>query len=134
MPRAPRPRHGRSTRTRHGEAPAMTATRPATSETVVVAARTRTTRTTPRRRRAGVLLGAALVMATSLPVCNGVQGAAEAAGHRTVPAIMAVASAQQALIEADAAAVGSFGAETVQITGPGDSYQTQMAVAGQNLE
>lgn len=51
----------------------------------------------------------------------------------TVPAIVELAAARGALLHADAAAVESFSSDAVSLSGPGDLYRQQIAIANQNL-
>jgi hypothetical protein len=83
-------------------------------------------------RRAMVITTLAVVV-TSFATWQGVQDAAETVRDRTSPAIIAVTSAKTALIRADQAAVRSFDSGEVVLSGPGDDYQNQTALAGQNL-
>jgi hypothetical protein len=96
--------------------------------------RTSTTARTLRRRRAALLALGAVVLALSLTAFFEVRGTVATATHRTLPALIAVSAAGQALAEADSDAMTSFGTDTVRITGPGGDYQRQITLAGQNLE
>ncbi len=51
----------------------------------------------------------------------------------TAPAVIEVASARAALAEADRAAMTSFSTGAVRLSGPGDDYRDQIAIAGQHL-
>jgi hypothetical protein len=97
-------------------------------------ARNSTTAHTLRRLRTVLLALTVLVLATSFTVFEGVHQTTTSAAGRTIPAIMAVSAAAQALAEADGAAVHSFSSGEVLITGPGGGYQAQTSLAGQNLE
>jgi hypothetical protein len=52
---------------------------------------------------------------------------------RTVPAVAQIAIARAALVRADNAAIHSFTTNEVQLAGPGEEYQNQIAIAGQSL-
>src|SRR5262249_53903698 len=52
---------------------------------------------------------------------------------RTAPAITELAAARLALVKADAEVINSFQTDQVQLTGPGEEFQNQMAIAGQSL-
>lgn len=94
--------------------------------------RTATGRLLIRLRRSLLLTTIALIV-TSFAVWRGVANTAETVHDRTAPAILAVSSAKTALIKADKAAVSSFRRGEVVLAGPGDDYQSQTALASQNL-
>lgn len=96
------------------------------------AARTTTLRTLLR-------LGAALVVLTLLTgwftwsAFDRVHDNAVVAHERTVPAILEVTAARNALIAADRAAVRSFHTGEARLAGPGEEYRSQIATARQYL-
>jgi hypothetical protein len=90
-------------------------------------------------RRDLVWLAAALVLLTLLTAVFALaafaraQGTADTVRADSAPAVIAVAAARAALVEADRAAVTSFSTGAVRLSGPGDDYRDQMAIAGQHL-
>jgi hypothetical protein len=96
--------------------------------------RNSTTARTLRRLRVALFALTAVAMVTSFAAFVGVKTAVGAATEHSIPAMMAVSAASEALAEADSAAVHSFGAGQALITGPGSEYQAKAGLAGQNLE
>jgi hypothetical protein len=92
-----------------------------------------TTRRTLRRLLAGLLAVTATVFATTLLMFTRVHRTAETVRTRTAPSIVDLAAARLALVQADAAVINSFQTPEGQLTGPGEEFQNQMAIAGQNL-
>ncbi|MBB4741351.1 hypothetical protein BJY16_004810 [Actinoplanes octamycinicus] len=74
-----------------------------------------------------------IVLGTSAWVFQGTRATAERVGSHSVPSIQHVLAAHAALVEADQAAVASFRSGAVGLTGPGERYQNQIALAGQSL-
>ncbi|WP_343446667.1 hypothetical protein [Micromonospora schwarzwaldensis] len=91
------------------------------------------TRRTLVRLRAALLAATALALAGCLAVFLGVARTADAAADRSVPAVLAVYDAQNALLRAHAAAVRNLTVGGVVLGGPGVEYQRQIAGAGQYL-
>jgi hypothetical protein len=73
------------------------------------------------------------VLGTSAWVSQGTRATAERVKTHSVPSIMYILAAHAALVEADEAAVDSFRTGAVGLTGPGERYQNQIALAGQSL-
>jgi hypothetical protein len=92
-----------------------------------------TTRTVLWRSLLGLELALIAVLGTSAWVLSGTRATAERVRTHSVPSIMHIMAARAALVEADEAAVGGFRAGAVGLTGPGERYQNQIAVAGQSL-
>src|SRR5215475_13817186 len=92
-----------------------------------------TTRRTLRRLLAGLLALTATVFVTTLLMFTRVHRTAETVRTRTAPSIVDPAAARLALVQADAAVITSFQTPEGQLTGPGEEFQNQMAIAGQNL-
>lgn len=94
-------------------------------------------RTTTRRDlvRAGAVLIALTVLTAVLAFAavNRAQRAADTVHDDTVPALLEVYAARGALIEADRAVMTSFHPGAVRLSGPGDEYRDQIAIASQNL-
>jgi hypothetical protein len=82
-----------------------------------------------------ILLELALVTALAMTtwVAQGTRAAAERVQTHSVPSIMHILAAHAALVAADEAAVDSFRTGAVGLTGPGERYQNQIALAGQSL-
>jgi hypothetical protein len=78
-------------------------------------------------------VAAVAVLATSSWVFQGTRDTAQQIRLRAAPSVQHVLAAKAALVEADAAAAGSFGSTRVLLIGPGDEYQNQIAVASQSL-
>jgi len=93
--------------------------------------------TTTRRRlvqlRAGLLAATIAVLITSLSAFVGVQLVVDEVSIRTAPAVLEVVAARAALVRADSAAVTSFETGQVQLIGPGEQYQNEIALASQSL-
>ncbi|WP_431930224.1 hypothetical protein [Micromonospora sp. RP3T] len=85
------------------------------------------------RLRAALLAATALALAGCLAVFLGVARTADAAADRSVPAVLAVYDAQNALLRAHAAAVRNLTVGGVVLGGPGVEYQRDIAGAGQYL-
>jgi hypothetical protein len=85
--------------------------------------------------RSLVVLEVALVAALGMTVwvAQGTQATAERVKAHSVPSIMHILAAHAALVAADEAAVDSFRTGAVGLTGPGERYQNQIALAGQSL-
>jgi hypothetical protein len=92
-----------------------------------------TTRRSLLRFLAGLLALTAAVFATTLLTFTRVHRTAETVRTRSAPAIAGLAATRLALVQADAAVIGSFKTPEAQLTGPGEEFQNQMAVAGQSL-
>jgi hypothetical protein len=92
-----------------------------------------TTRRTLRRLLTGLLALTAAVCATTALTFTRVHRTAETVQSRTAPAIVELAATRLALVRADAAVIDSFRTPEAQLTGPGEEFQNQMAVAGQGL-
>jgi hypothetical protein len=92
-----------------------------------------TTRRLLLRLLAGLLALSVLVFAAGLLTFVRVHDAAAAVRDRTVPVVGEIAAAKSALLHADQAAIVSFTAGGVQLAGPGDEFQNQIAVASQSL-
>jgi hypothetical protein len=80
-----------------------------------------------------LLAAAALALVTSSWVFQGTRATAERVRAHSVPSVMHVMAARAALVQADAAAIQSFQTGEVGLTGPGENYQNQIAVASQSL-
>ncbi|RSM56861.1 hypothetical protein DMB66_32500 [Actinoplanes sp. ATCC 53533] len=85
--------------------------------------------------RSLIVLEVALVAALGMTVwvSQGTQATAERVKAHSVPSIMHILAAHAALVEADVAAVDSFRTGAAGLTGPGERYQSQLALAGQSL-
>ncbi|HVQ90872.1 MAG TPA: hypothetical protein VMU51_07525 [Mycobacteriales bacterium] len=92
-----------------------------------------TTRRLLLRQLTALLVGTAAVLASTLVTVSRVHGAAAAVRTRTAPAIVELAAARVALIRADAAVAQSLQTSELQLTGPGEEFQNQLAIAGQSL-
>ncbi|GGN93736.1 membrane protein [Actinoplanes lobatus] len=92
-----------------------------------------TTRAVLWRSMVVLELAVVAVLGMSAWVLQGTRATAERAGNHSVPSIMHILAAHAALVEADEAAVGSFRTGAVGLTGPGERYQNQIAVAAQSL-
>jgi hypothetical protein len=95
--------------------------------------RASTTRRSLLRLRAALLALTGVVLATSAWSFAGTHAVLETVRDRTVPAMLDVASARTALMDADAAAVASFRGGGARLIGPGEQYETGLAVANQDL-
>lgn len=74
-----------------------------------------------------------MLVGTSLGVFSTVHGTMERLHTNTIPAIRDVLKAQQALVNADNAAVDNYQLDKVELIGPGPEHQNQLAFASQNL-
>ena len=92
-----------------------------------------TTRATLWRSLVVLELMLIAVLGASAWVSQGTRATAERVKTHSVPSIMHILAAHAALVEADEAAVDSFRTGAVGLTGPGERYQNQIALAGQNL-
>jgi hypothetical protein len=92
-----------------------------------------TTRAALWRSMVVLELALIVVLGTSAWIFQGTRAAAERVEEHSVPSIMHILAAHAALVEADEAAVDSFRTGAVGLTGPGERYQNQIALAGQSL-
>ncbi|WP_433788731.1 hypothetical protein [Actinoplanes sp. CA-252034] len=92
-----------------------------------------TTRATLWRSLVVLELALVAVLGMSAWVFQGTRGTAERVEAHSVPSIRHILAAHAALVEADEAAVASFRTGAVGLTGPGERYQNQVAVAAQSL-
>lgn len=92
-----------------------------------------TTRRDLLRLRAALLVMTAVVFAGSLAAFTGVQSTVDEVTARTAPAVLEVEAARSALVQADNEAMTSFRSGQVQLIGPGEQYQSQIAITSQNL-
>ncbi|SFE94713.1 hypothetical protein SAMN05421541_104628 [Actinoplanes philippinensis] len=92
-----------------------------------------TTRATLWRSLVALELALAAVLGTAVWAAQGTRAAAERVRTHAVPSIMHILAAHAALVEADEAAAGSFRSGAAGLTGPGERYQNQIALAGQSL-
>ena len=94
-------------------------------------------RTTTRRdlqRFALALVVLTVLTAASAAVAfDRAQRTADSVRADTAPAVVEVSAARAALVEADRAAVTSFSTGAVRLSGPGDEYRDQVAIASQHL-
>lgn len=81
----------------------------------------------------GLLILSVEVFGSGLLVFVRVHDTADAVRNRTVPAIFGITTAKSALLKADSAAVTSFTRGGVHLSGPGEEFQNQFAVASQSL-
>jgi hypothetical protein len=86
-----------------------------------------------RRLLIALIAAAVAVLATTAWGFQGTRSAAERVELHSVPSILQVMAARTALVEADEAAIRSFQTGEVRLTGPGERYQNQIAVASQSL-
>ncbi|GDY32660.1 hypothetical protein [Gandjariella thermophila] len=93
-----------------------------------------TTRIVLRRLRMAMLVAIMTVLATAYTVFTHAQDTIVVASQRTTQAIMDVSSAEQALREADSAAVHAFAAGVAGLAGPGNEYQNHIALAQLSLQ
>lgn len=99
------------------------------------------TRTGPRTttRRNLLRVGVTMVLLTVLTACfawvafDRVQHTADTVRADIAPALIEVSAARDALVKAEWSAVASFGTGAAQLSGPGDKYRAQIAIASQNL-
>jgi hypothetical protein len=80
-----------------------------------------------------MLVATAVVLGTTLWSYQRVHSAADAVRTRTVPAILALVQARDAVAKADSAAITSFLADEAPLAGPGQEYRNQLAIASQSL-
>lgn len=98
-----------------------------------------TTRPHSTTRRDLLRFGAALVVLTvlvaalALAAFDRTRDAADTVRSDTAPGVVEIAQARAALVEADRAAMTSFSSGAVRLSGPGDDYRDQVAIAGQHL-
>lgn len=85
------------------------------------------------RLRLGLLGLTVVVLALSVWSFAATQSVLGAVRNQTAPAVLDVASARAALMQAHSAAVGSFVHQGAQLVGPGEQYTTDLAVAQQDL-
>jgi hypothetical protein len=94
-------------------------------------------RTTTRRDllRFAVALVVLTVLTAALAFAefDRAQRTADTVRADTAPAVVEVSAARGALVEADRAAVASFSTGAVRLSGPGDEYRDQIAIASQHL-
>jgi hypothetical protein len=86
-----------------------------------------------RRLRAAALIVTAAVLASTWYMYRDVHRTVETVRTRAALAMLDTAFARSALTQADSLALKSFNTEEIQIAGPGDQYQNQIAVASQSL-
>jgi hypothetical protein len=91
------------------------------------------TRRTLWRLLAGLLVAAGAVLVGSASAFQAVHATAAEVQARSAPSVLGVAATRAALVAADAAAIGSFHSGEARLAGPGDRYQSQIAVASQSL-
>lgn len=94
---------------------------------------TSTTARELRRLRAATLIMAVAVLASIWYVHRDVHRTVEEVQTRTALAMQETAIAKSALNEANSVALRSFSSAEIQIAGPGDQYQNQIAIASQSL-
>lgn len=80
-----------------------------------------------------LLVTTLVVFGTSLWVFRKVHGIVDTVRTNTVPAILEVLAAQEALVKADGAAIGNFQSGEVKLSGPGLQHQNQLTFASQSL-
>ncbi len=80
-----------------------------------------------------LLVATTVVFGTSLWVFRKVHGTVETVRTNTAPAILEVLAAQEALVKADSAAIGSFQSGEVKLSGPGLQHQNELTFASQSL-
>jgi hypothetical protein len=100
--------------------------------TLVLGAGRSTTRRVLLLLSAGLVLATTAVFATGLTVLTRTHETADTVRTRTAPAIQGILTAHAALVQADRAAVRSFTADA-DLVGPGEEFQTQIAVTSQSL-
>jgi hypothetical protein len=98
-----------------------------------VTQRVSTTRRTLLRLRLALLGLTAAVLAMSAWSFAATQTVLSTVRDQTAPAVLDVASAHAALVQAHAAAVSSFVDGGAALVGPGEQYETDLAVAEQDL-
>jgi hypothetical protein len=92
-----------------------------------------TTRRDLRRLRLALLGLTVVVLAMSVWSFAATQSVLSTVRERTAPAVLDVASARAALMQAHSAAVGSFVHQGATLVGPGEEYTADLAVAEQDL-
>jgi hypothetical protein len=92
-----------------------------------------TTRLTLLRLTAALLVVTVIVFATSLLAFVRIRGTVATIRVRSVPAVVQITVARVALIRADNVATGNLGTNDVQLSGPGQEFWNQIAIAGQSL-
>ncbi|QUQ64856.1 hypothetical protein [Kutzneria sp. CA-103260] len=95
--------------------------------------RVSTTRRDLIRLRLGLLGLTVVVLALSVWSFAATQSVLGTVRNQTAPAVLDVASARAALMQAHSAAVSSFVHRGAQLVGPGEQYTTDLAVAQQDL-
>jgi hypothetical protein len=95
---------------------------------------TTVTRRTLRRQRAWLLTVALVVCATSATLLGVAAHTADTIRSGATTVADQIATARQALTEADTDAIGSLGSAAVQLTGPGNDYLGEITLASQSLE
>lgn len=80
-----------------------------------------------------LLVATVVVFGTSLWVFRMVHGTVETARTTTVPAILDVLAAREALVKADGAAIENFQSGEVRLSGPGLQHLNQLTFASQSL-
>jgi len=85
------------------------------------------------RLRLGLLGLTVVVLALSVWSFAATQSVLGTVRNQTAPAVLDVASARAALMQAHSAAVSSFVHQGAQLVGPGEQYTTDLAVAQQDL-
>jgi hypothetical protein len=94
---------------------------------------TSTTRRDLLRLRLGLLGLTVVVLAMSVWSFAATQSVLGTVRDRTAPAVLDVAAARSALMQAHSAAVGSFVHQGATLVGPGEEYTADLAVAEQDL-
>jgi hypothetical protein len=92
-----------------------------------------TTRRDLQRFAAALVVLTVLTAAFALAAFDRAQRTADTVRADTAPAVVEVSAARAALVEADRAAVTSFSTGAVRLSGPGDEYRDQIAIASQHL-
>ena len=92
-----------------------------------------TTRRDLLRLAVALVVLTVLTAAFALAAFSRTQGTADTVRTDTAPAVIEVASARAAVVEADRAAMTSFSTGAVRLSGPGDDYRDQIAIASQHL-
>ncbi|WP_370945409.1 hypothetical protein AB5J62_40920 [Amycolatopsis sp. cg5] len=92
-----------------------------------------TTRRTLILLGAGLLVLAVITFAGSLAAFLGTKSAVAEVRSKSAPAVLEVLAARSALVQADTAAMTSFQTGGAELIGPGELYQSQLALAGQSL-
>ncbi|MGQ0778001.1 MAG: hypothetical protein ACT4NY_26925 [Pseudonocardiales bacterium] len=103
------------------------------SQTAPITTQKTTTRKKLRILCVVLLIVTTVVFLTSLWVFQKVHGTVETVRTSMAPAIIGVLATRAALVAADNAAINSFATGQAQLTGPGDEYQSQIAIASRSL-